>query len=590
MTSQQSPAWKNPRDVMRTHLKRRSSRRLLIDKHSSSIAPNSADLCTESQPPLTSASLTGRGSGKSNPFKLSPRKRPRAAKVEKGKENCDPDLEDSNANAPFSLRVKVSRLESLEEDKQQSVSSAHFELADVYAVDFSDLHLVHSTPKESVVVGVQERTKRTSAPIDLRPGTMLRIARKKPFPWMPTGAAGTTPGSVLVQTKGAESSLGDAPFMARLHAATLYWQYPDIPWMTTFPRLDDRPKLASSRDSPVPSIATLGEQLATSLNQQWQESFEQLFCSWKSGDRDSFYVCCPNLTIVFLKTERNGETIPKAVVTPTTLGLRQALRDEEIEYEMPLRSSSSRRSSRETAGSDSNTFCTTLAADVTHSQPPILNTNGLSSAAVSAVAETLNCIEPPATSGCDSDTSPNKLNSSNESDHAAWLHDIGISPLTTLKLRRYSSVSDRSTGSSGSTEDAAKSAVVVTDSASLQGLFNLVFSSKLCRAVTGPQAGLPPTLIADRPFQNSALKALKKSSQISRRSSKEQQFVFELDGGPIMPSHVRRLIDVFAVSNNDESTVTVVGRSAYPGLNAVVDAERFADITEFAVEGGKFCW
>jgi hypothetical protein len=74
-----------------------------------------------------------------------------------------------------------------------------------------------------------------------------------------------------------------------------------------------------------------------------------------------------------------------------------------------------------------------------------------------------------------------------------------------------SSVSDRSGGSSGSTEDASKSAVVVSDSESLQALFNLVFSSKLCRAVTGPQAGLPPTLFSDRPFQNSALKALKVS-------------------------------------------------------------------------------
>jgi hypothetical protein len=57
--------------------------------------------------------------------------------------------------------------------------------------------------------------------------------------------------------------------MTRLHAATLYWQYPDISWMTTFPRLDDRSKLVSSRDSLVPSIATLGDQLVLSLNQQW---------------------------------------------------------------------------------------------------------------------------------------------------------------------------------------------------------------------------------------------------------------------------------------------------------------------------------
>ena len=53
--------------------------------------------------------------------------------------------------------------------------------------------------------------------------------------------------------------------MARLHAATLYWQYPDIPWMTTFPRLDERFKLVSSRDSLVPSIATLGDQPVRAL-------------------------------------------------------------------------------------------------------------------------------------------------------------------------------------------------------------------------------------------------------------------------------------------------------------------------------------
>jgi hypothetical protein len=76
----------------------------------------------------------------------------------------------------------------------------------------------------------------------------------------------------------------------------------------------------------------------------------------------------------------------------------------DINYEMPLRSSSSRWSSRETAGSDSQTFCNSLI-DVTQSQPPMLNNKFGNASLMAAVTDSIidSVADPSVTVNSDSD-------------------------------------------------------------------------------------------------------------------------------------------------------------------------------------------
>lgn len=125
------------------------------------------------------------------------------------------------------------------------------------------------------------------------------------------------------------------------------------------------------------------------------QSFEQLYYSWKRSDRRSFYLCSSKFTILFHKSAlmENGSNMDETcwtvngmhrlqvVITPTSRGLRQLLRDEGIEFELPL-SQKSRRNSRDTNGAKMNSsnhenslisLDNTCTFDVTQSQPPFLD-------------------------------------------------------------------------------------------------------------------------------------------------------------------------------------------------------------------------
>lgn len=71
-------------------------------------------------------------------------------------------------------------------------------------------------------------------------------------------------------------------------------------------------------------------------------AFDHLYQSWRRGVRRYFYVCCPSFTILFLKIPKcEGMDVGEdsctsgcenysfhVIVTPTTLGFRQQLKEE----------------------------------------------------------------------------------------------------------------------------------------------------------------------------------------------------------------------------------------------------------------------
>ena len=67
------------------------------------------------------------------------------------------------------------------------------------------------------------------------------------------------------------------------------------------------------------------------VNRQWVGCFEQLFSTWKKGNRKEFYVACPNFTVLFTKNvDETGwfdfSNIEKANISVATRCLLQANR------------------------------------------------------------------------------------------------------------------------------------------------------------------------------------------------------------------------------------------------------------------------
>ncbi|VDK25161.1 unnamed protein product, partial [Anisakis simplex] len=109
---------------------------------------------------------------------------------------------------------------------------------------------------------------------------------------------------------------------------------------------------------PIPTLQALGSVFVNAVAEQWTQAFEQLFHSWKKGARQNFYLCASQMTLLFLKIppretttiaalpdvddestcsswriSPSGETF-RVIITPTTLGFREKLRNEGISYRM----------------------------------------------------------------------------------------------------------------------------------------------------------------------------------------------------------------------------------------------------------------
>jgi hypothetical protein len=86
-----------------------------------------------------------------------------------------------------------------------------------------------------------------------------------------------------------------------------------------------------------------------------------------------------------------------------------------------------------------------------------------------------------------------------------------------------------------SNEKTRSTTILIRDLSSVNSLFNFLLnkSQRTCMALTGPLAGIPPTLISPRPFLNSTLKYLNVHFQSNS--------MVTIDGGPLLPDRIKGL-------------------------------------------------
>lgn len=113
---------------------------------------------------------------------------------------------------------------------------------------------------------------------------------------------------------------------ARFHQNLMYWQYPHLPWLNLV-----------QRNSHANNQFKMNELESKALLKDWMESFRNLFQLLRTLQCPYFYVLANQFTVLFRAAGVGGRCEMHALLTPTTRGFRQLLKNEDIEFTQPLK-------------------------------------------------------------------------------------------------------------------------------------------------------------------------------------------------------------------------------------------------------------
>lgn len=114
--------------------------------------------------------------------------------------------------------------------------------------------------------------------------------------------------------------------MTRLHRCCLIWQHPSLPWLELFPRSAGKVSANLTSNTTIVNNIAIKE----ALYKEWSESFRSLFHLLRARQCPYFYVCANNFTVLFRAAGICGISEAHALLTPTTRGFRESLKQEGI--------------------------------------------------------------------------------------------------------------------------------------------------------------------------------------------------------------------------------------------------------------------
>lgn len=301
---------------------------------------------------------------------------------------------------------------------------------------------------------------------------------------------------------------------SRFHQSTFYWQYPNLPWLTMYPR-----------NAKVNHGFNIGEEEGKALQREWKDAFRSLFQMIRSRQCPYFYVCANTFTVLFRAAGVGGMAETHAFLTPTSRGLRTALRSEDIEFTMPLKKS----------GNETN-----RSIDSTKSP----NTS---------------------VSNSSEDVQGEKEEESSDEDEEKWLASLGMEA---EQIKRINETYVRRIQNKECEDDFSEQSICLIEGVDCQAFFNFLLNTKSAVAKVGRLANIPPTLLAPVAFQAASLR------QLALRSSKVR-----LDGvdyssmeikGTILP-HCLPYISHLLAEIKDCYSTTITSYPATIGFNKASD-------------------
>ncbi|NXC91538.1 DONS protein, partial [Cercotrichas coryphoeus] len=229
----------------------------------------------------------------------------------------------------------------------------------------------------------------------------------------------------------------------------VYWLHPSLPWLPLFPRLGADRRMAG-RACPWAQ----DEALQQVLMSDWSVSFTSLYNLLRARLCPYFYVCAAQFSVLFRAAGLAGSAVPTAAIAPTTRGLREAMRSEGIEFSLPLLEESRARKQK-------------------NSEERETETPGGGSSVEDA--------GEPAPSDDDDDGS------------FSWLEEMGVQD----KVKKPDTISIQLRKEKHEVQvDHRPESLVLVRGSNTFTLLNFLISCRSLVAVAGPQAGLPPTLLA----------------------------------------------------------------------------------------------
>lgn len=271
--------------------------------------------------------------------------------------------------------------------------------------------------------------------------------------------------------------------------------------------------------------------------------------------------------IVLFKCETLGQNQEmNAILTPSTKGLRQSLKD--INFTMPLASSMQKSNSNDTIknGSESAEATDANGTESTESAQDLQNTSNNTSMEQSENTSVDKTAE--------AEKNPKNENDDDEEDCEEpdeWLEQIGLNSTVNFKasiLQRNSKNTQKD--SLYNFDNRPRSTLLFTQGSDVQALFNFLLNSKTCMLNSGPLTGVPPTLLAPLPFIGGNLQKIKIEQNIikSLTSSGDSLTQYAIDLiGPVMPYHLHRLCHLFRITQEGEFNMTANVYEQSTGLN-----------------------
>ncbi|EFN79743.1 Protein downstream neighbor of son-like protein, partial [Harpegnathos saltator] len=377
-------------------------------------------------------------------------------------------------------------------------------------------------------------------PIDWTLKTKMRFMSPKPFPWngkLKTSeeASGTT-GFVRCLNIGEQETTLDTSPNARFHQCCLIWQHPSLPWLELFPR--SAGKVSANLANNI-SIAN-NQCMKDALHREWCDSFRSLFHLLRARQCPYFYVCANTFTALFRAAGICGLSEIHALLTPTTRGFRQALKQEEIEYSMPLRKDYKRRSG--------TTDCDSSTADI-----------GLS------------------VEGMTNHREEGEDYEEQDEDEAqdAWLESLGVE---NSEIRKINYSQTRMTLEKESEGDNMRQSLVFVKGVEAQALFNFLINCKSATATVGALAGVPPTLLAPTAFHGASLKPLKVRESVVRVEN-DRYHSLELRG-PLLPHVLPSLCHLMESSQLEQYSASCAQLTTTTSFSAAKHGAGEATVTE----------
>ncbi|NWY01567.1 DONS protein, partial [Nothoprocta ornata] len=350
-------------------------------------------------------------------------------------------------------------------------------------------------------------------PADWSLKTRLLFTSRRPFAWAEhlkaqeeaQGVAQHCRAAAPDLPPGAQDARTCAELRCALQQSLVYWLHPWLPWLPLFPRAG---AAAASSVAGRARPWAQDEAVQQALLSEWSVSFTSLYNLLRARLCPYFYVCACQFTVLFRAAGLAGSDVVTAVISPTTRGLREAMRSEGIEFSLPWVEESRIRKQK---NSEVN-----VEAEGVHSPEADNSTEEA---------------EEPAPSDDDDEES------------FSWLEEMGVQD----KVKKPDTISIKIRKEKNEVQvDHRPESVAVVKGTNTFTLLNFLINCKSLVAAAGPQAGLPPTLLSPVAFRGATMQTLKaRSINAKARAHLSYEDVFSLEVvGPVLPHSLHLLTEL----------------------------------------------